>query len=667
MPTTVTDSPNIAVWDSRIIANTCDGDFIIDASPSVFIADGASNVLGAKVKITNPYGVIIKSYGSDYDILPPLTDTYTQAIPTQAGKQQQGVYTVVLQVTDADGTTYEVTKSVNVCSSYPSDTYPCDERIKITANCTTGKVSIAISEPPTFKGKFAQSKVQEWTVYYPTASGLEPLVTTNSYFSVQLFQGVYRIEGFCCATYNMGDNVLVSLNYNASIEKNIKCLLDYTCIWPQVKKLNEKINSNCSEKDKQAASLMVLDTLRLITSAELANKAGEDASDYISELEELLGCECTCDCSGSPIVAGTPASDVAIEGCGVGHEVVGLTHVYTIDNFQYIVDVDPIQNVITVGSPSQTDCVVKQTLQFSAANAYAAIKTQVNSTAEHNFWAGVINNTLNSLDAACLGFSPSQWAALSFSGKINALIVAACAGGACTTSISGVSVTKAGSNVLISFTQTGGYASDVYVDGIFQGNVATGINQLLVVGFVDGSTHTYSIIPKCSNGSVGTAVNGTFAFAACPSISPPVVSSNNVNDDCPYDLTTLVTTPPAGITVEWHTANNTNPATIVPNPAAVSSGVYYAFGKDADNCYSTGTQVTVTCVEAASCTAPQSLSVLFTLGNHKVSFASAASPPPANSYTVKRKPAASPDVDVSYITLGTPTFNSSTGKWEITE
>lgn len=667
--TKVTDSPNIAVFDARIISDLCGGEFIVDTSPSTFIGSGASNVLGVKVKITNPYDVVIKPYTSSYDIAAPLTGVYTMDIPTQAGKPQYGTYQIELQITDANGDTHTVTKPVNVCT-YNTDSHPCDERVRIIGDCRNGRVDVSIAEPPVFKGKYADSRTQNWNVYYPTASGVAPEENvTAGNFSLPLFQGVYKIQGSVCATYHMGDSVYLRLLYEADIEKNIKCLLDYTCIFPRLERLNEKIDAKCSERDKQSYTLQILDAIRLLTTAEMANAAGKDASKYIEELEKLLGCTCTCDCSGSPIVNGAPTTNMSIEGCGVTTNVVGLTTIYTINARQYVVTVDDTQDIITVSPVQEYGCVSIQQLNFNIANAYTSIKALVSGTTEYNFWAAAINNTLNNLDATCLGYSSEAWAALTFAQKINALIVGACTGGACTASIVSKSTARVGTDVQISFVQSGGYSADVYVDGVLKGNVILGVGEILVSGYADGANHSYLIVPKCSNGSNGTSANGVFAYLDCPSITPPTVTSNMVNDAvCPYDLTTLIyPEPPLGIEVEWHTLNNTSSGSLVPDPENVTSGVYYAFAKNADGCYSTATVVTLICAGATSCSAPQTLLVVDAVGGFKVSFQSAAFPPPSNSYTVKRKAAADPDVDGSYTTIGTPVWNSSTNRWEITD
>lgn len=671
--TAITTSTNISVLDSKIVADVCAGNFVIDATPSIFFGSGASNVLGVKVKIVNPYGVTIKDYSGSYDITAPLSGNYTRVIPTQAGKVQYGNYAVTLELTDANSTKYYITKTVNVCT-YNDDTNPCDNRVRLSADCKAGRFNISLSEPPVFKGLYSQSRTQTVVINFPTASGVTPITSNNGSFSVQLFEGVYKVVVTVCATYNLTDNVFLKLGYTGTFEKNVKCLLDYTCIWPAIKKLNDKITEDCSQVERDNNASVVLDALRLLTTAELANNAGEDASQYINDLEALLGCVCTCDCSGLPISNNAPSTNISIEGCNVVKNIVGLTDVYTIENYTYLVDVDIAQNIVTVSAPSLTSCQMKQTISFSIANAYTGIKTQINNTTEYNFWAGIIRLALAGLNVDCLTAPTGTLLQL-----MQSLVNKACAGGSCTATISNVTITDAGSgggdvftgsNVLISWDNGAGvFAVQIYIDDLLVGTVLSGTEEFLATGYADGTEHSYVLMPICANGTGGSSAIGTFQKAGCPSISPPVVSSNNVNGvACPYDLTALVSPPPVGITTEWHTANNTLTGTLVANPASVSSGVYYAFAKNADGCYSTSTVVTLICDEVTSCTAPQSLLVSHFGGTHNfVQFQSAAFPPPANSYTVKRRLFSDPDISGSYTTVGTPTWSPVLNRWTIVD
>lgn len=302
----ITDSPDITLLDSRLIADLCAGKFYVDLSPSVWIGGQDAYTGGASVKIVNPLGVTIHDYTtSGYDIEPPMTDVFEYPIPLVAGNYLYGTYVISVRLTDSDGNEYVVTKNVNICvpdSKNPTKKVGC-LNAKMEGNCTTGVFLVILNTPPNYKGKTVESQVTSLTLKYPTESGLDPLTTTNPVFSVQVYEGEYKLSGYVCATYNYGDNVYFKVKYEVRCSKWMKCLLDECCIQAQLFELNNRLKTDCTAKEKEATTEIIFDALRLLKSIEVAAKCGADPSEYISELEELLGCICTCNCNlGMPII-----------------------------------------------------------------------------------------------------------------------------------------------------------------------------------------------------------------------------------------------------------------------------------------------------------------------------------------------------------------------------
>lgn len=668
--TTVTTSPNVAVFDQKIIASLCSGTFCLSVVPSIWIGGdtGKNNVQGVKFKIVDPYNIEIRPYGTSFDLSPDLSaDMDSSAcfnIPTMAGNYKYGKYTITAQLTDQDGTLYYNTKSVTICAPNPKDATKKYGSLsaKIWGNCKDGKVFIIADTAPNYNGRQVESQSNDFTLQYPTLSGLDPIDTSIGSFSVQLYEGEYIFTGEICARYNFEDNVYVDVLYKIKKTHNVRCLIDECCVNARLVELNARLRAGCTEKEKTLISNQILDALNLLKLIELAGDCGTDAGTYISELETLLGCVCTCNCAeGTPIINNNPSRDVIISGCNVTKETVGLTDSYTIDKFEYVVGVVDNGGALVVSAAVQSDCVKTQTITFNISAVYSQIKNLANADdIQASFWASVINKMLLGV-GGCI----SGWDAMSFRQRIEAINNAICACCNCSATINASFTSKIGADVEIQWEDTGEFMVDIYLDGVFKGRVLSSVQAFLFINAADGDQHTWVLVPVCSNNKFGVISTGTFAYLGCPSIAPPVVSSNNVNAACPYDLTGLESTPPAGITIEWHTANNTNASSLVPDATNVSAGVYYAFAKDSDNCYSTATVVTVVCIAETSCTAPQNLLVSSITGGFLVQFQSASSPPPSNSYTVKRRLQSDPDVDGSYTTIGTPSFNASSSRWEI--
>lgn len=689
-----TGSTNIAILDSKIVASLCDGKFYVDATPSIYIGSGEENVLGANVEILNPYGIVVKPYGANYEIAPDLSGGMDAVIafniPTTAGNYQYGKYTVNVKLFDADGNSWVVTKYVTLCvpdKNNKTRNYG-SLSAQLNGSCTLGKLFVLVDGVPTYNGAIAESQALTGTLEYPTSSELAPLAITTGNFSVPLFEGVYKLTGEICATYNLGDNVYEKVKYKIKREKNIRCLIDKCCVLSKLVELHQRIQSDCTDEEKSETASITVDALRLLEMAELSANCGEDPSEFISDLEALLGCKCTCNCAeGTPIIGTDPSADVVIEGCNIESSENGNTTTYTINNYEYKVEIAENGGALVVSSGTLDDCTVTQVITFSISNVYAQIKglasqAEAPGNTEADFWASVVNKSLRDIDPLCLGISNVQWQALTFKAKWEAVLTKMCACcGTCDSTIEDEQLIQYGKGATLTWTGTA-YSYDIYLDGSLVNTILTSAwpSDVFSQNFPnvsDGEEHTWLIVSKCSNGNIGETAGGTsgtgaFQFMGCPDIAPTILISlteylggYSVNGDCPYDLNALVD---GGnpLTVEWHTANDTTAATLVSNPAAVSGGVYYAFNKDADGCFSPGTRVNLICSSETSCTAPQNLTIgVFGASNFFIQFQSAAYPPPANSYSVYRRLATDPDTGGSYTLIGTPVWNASLNRWVI--
>lgn len=675
-----TGSTTIAVLDSKIVADLCAGKFYVDATPTIYIGSGKTQVLGANVQITNPFGVIVKPYGANYEIAPALSGGMDAVIafniPTQAGNYQYGQYYVDVMMFDDEGSSWVVTKPIKIC--VPDKNIVTRNYGSLSASirgiCKDGKVYIIVDGVPNYNGSIVESQTNSFKIEYPTSSELDPLETTQGYLSLKLYEGVWKVTGEVCATYNYGDNVFVKIKYKIKAEKKVMCIIDECCVFTQLALLHKNIREDCTQSEKDNTASIVLDALRLLKTAQLAADCGEDPSEYVADLEALLGCKCTCNCNeGVPLIPVDPSKDFVIEGCNVSKVSAGLTDTYTIENYEYNVAVTPNGGVIVISDPVLSDCTKIQTLTFSISAAYEQIKTLSNqNNTEADFWASIINKALRGLNPACLGLTADQWNNKTLYDKIKAITDKMCACcGSCGAIVTVGVLTRSGSDVVMPFTYNEDtYRIDIYLDGIFQTAILAtdvGSGSYTFVNAADGIEHTYTVIPRCSDKADGTPVEDTFIFLGCGEVAMPAVSTDAVTGAaCPFDLTSLpVSAPPIGTTYEWHTANVTSLATLVANPESVVSGIYFLFAKNAAGCYSSGQQVTVICAEGDCCTAPILSKYGASGSNTVILFQSAACPPPGNSYTVKRKLASDPDVDGSYTTIGTPVWNATLNRWEM--
>lgn len=674
MQKTITTSPNVSVLDSQVVADMCTGNFYIDLSPTQWIATGNTSVLGARIKITNPYDVDVKEYPtSGYDIAAPMSDVFSFPIPTQASNFQYGLYVVSVELTDADGKKYEIFDKITLCKPNPKDKTKNYGVIgaEILGDCKAGKVDVFISEPPVYNGNVSESKTQSVKLSYPTSSEVAPLTSTANGFSVPLYEGEYRVKGSACVTYNFGDNNYIKVNYKLDYTKKIYCIVNKRCVFERIEELNARLDS-CSAKEKDTAIDTILDALRLLKTIELGVELGEDVSNYIEEMEKLLGCKCMGNVNVTAPNA-TLAGNVSITGCNVVESQVGLTTVYTIDNHDYLLTVNPANNFVTISAPTLTSCVKSQQLTFNIEALYTAIKGQVTTQQEFDFWAGVVNGSLTNIEGGLLvflGISAPVWNAYTLKQKVEKIIsklMSCCASSSCSAVISNLVITEQGGKALLTWDiDSNVYFSDIYANGEFVTTIVTPLKSYLFENTTGDSSVKFKVLARCSNGALGNTLSGDIMLSGCPDIFAPSLSSALFpSATCPFNLMPL-TSAPIGYTAEWHNANNTLSGSILVDPWNVSSGDYYVFYKNnVTGCYSPSSKVTIVCSLAGNCSEPLNLSVnkVGLSANIGISFSSAAVPPP--SYLVKRKLITDPDIAPSYTTIGVPTYNAGTNKWEI--
>lgn len=675
--TTTSGSANIALLDSKLIVDLCQGKFFVDITPSVWIAAGYESVLGANVKIVNPAGVIVKPYGSNYEIAPGLTGEMDAVIsfnvPTVGGNYMYGTYTVFVQLFDEGGASWIVEKSVTICepdANYKTRNYGSLSAI-LKGVCKDGKLFVIVDGVPNYKGKQVTSQVNAFTLTYPTSSGLAVLSTTQGNFTVVLYEGVYKFVGTICALYDFGDNVFVKINYKVKREHDVKCIIDECCFYQQIAALQTTLDSDCSEDEKGHTRAKILQALNYKSLIELAANCGEDPSEFVTSLEDLLGCACTCNCNeGTPIIDATPSGDVVVTGCNVSVVTAGLTKTYTINNYSYVVNVADNGGALTMSAQTLDGCAQTQVLTFNISVVYSQIKSLINNNTEYNTWAEFISNTWDDLDITCLNVTAGEWALMTYKQRTQAIIDFICGGGGsnCSALVENVLVETNGNSQDFTWSEENDpHHVEIYINDVLVGTVLGGTQTFSYVPVVaDAQILNYKIIPYCKSG-VGTGVTGTITVQRGTFVAPPEVYSPYLQGVVPYDLTTNLLPLPLGVTAEWHTANNTLASSLVADPSNANPGAYFVFAKDSDNFYSTGVQVTLVVDITGSCTAPQNLTVVSTFGGNLIQFKSAAYPPPLNSYTVKRRLKDDPDVAGSYTTIGTPVWNASASRWVIVD
>lgn len=371
----IVDSNDIALLEAKIVVDYIQGEFRIDLSFSSFINGGENNVHGAKIKVVNPYGIEIKEYESVFDIEPPMDGVFSLHIPQNSLNYSFGKYAVSVLLEDGAGKQYEL-KNIPVNLKQIDADEAVNKPVlnaRLNSDCKNGSLFVSVDEPPVYNGEFANDVVNDFHLSYPF--GVLPVLdTTLNNFSTTLFEGEYQINGTVEATYQKGD-VFYIIQYDINTRKTVRCWVDKTCVKNGLNALIEKVSTSCTDREYQEVTSDIIRVLLLIEAIDVNLDAGDDVSDYLNELESILGVPCGCGSKkGSPINGGVPTENILIAGCGVTSEIIGDTTKYTISAYDYSITYQETDGIITVTEAVINGCKKTQRIILSVSKLYDKIK-----------------------------------------------------------------------------------------------------------------------------------------------------------------------------------------------------------------------------------------------------------------------------------------------------
>lgn len=605
MSKTITDSTKISILDSKIVFDQNTGLIYVDLTPSVWIGSGASSVLGAKVKILTPTGSILKDYGSGYDVVSPMTSIFSVAYPKSLGRYMTGTFRIFVKLYDGTNV-YELEKTRLVCDI---KTESISGYIK--ADCSAGKALASVYATPAYQGLLAESNVYALKYYYPSESEVAPETMTIPTFEITSYAGENKLLGSVVGTYNFGENVFVKIKYSVSIVKKIRCSFNLCGAFKCLEALYIQRDS-CSGAQQAEANEKINQATFLITIITVGQQAtcDEDVSDYIEQLEQLLGCDCGCEIGEG--FNRTPIESFQINGCNVGYSKNGLTNSWTIDNYGYEILLNGGNtSYFSITTPSLTSCVKYQTMNFNLTELAKALISLFKDDAiiKALYWQ-IDNERWNEIDPLCLTTSQT-WLGLDDKGKKQLIIEKICE------ALNGGTGGGVGTNKPTLQLNCGA--------ATFSSNFVSGQPSSGIV--------TIPVIVTGYNGTISGTITGINFTGTLQTTSVTLATTS---------LSFLLNYDGGGVASQRNLTVNI-----------------------------AGSANTVACVIAAQvttlsgCSAPLQLAVVHGISGNVISFAPASFAPA--SYQVLRRYFGSADAPGSYTTIGTPVYNSGTGLFEIVD
>ena len=272
----------------------------ISLSPSI-IKD-PSGITGVKAQILHFKKII---FTEQYIFTSPnLADPFSIPLPKVASSPLWGVYQVALTLVLNDGQEFKVVKSFNLCPvSENAKESSLTSELSFSVDCIEGMIHLVDFVCRLYRGKLPSRMAYNLTHWFPPESMIAPVKNITSIpYSNYAYNGNNKISGYNDSVYSFDDNISVIIRITGSIEKNVRCVPDFTSIYCGMKAMYDHSKACLMKPDEMAIKFNEAEML--IWAITVGYQKGHDISDNILRLEEILGVSCVCNgCDGEKVGA----------------------------------------------------------------------------------------------------------------------------------------------------------------------------------------------------------------------------------------------------------------------------------------------------------------------------------------------------------------------------
>lgn len=305
---------------------------------TTFVGSGLTNVLGVFFKITDPTGLLLL----DIDFTAPAivpADTLTLDVNISSLQFTFGWWQIVGVIRDADGKDYTITLQKNICAPEGlTDKGYVNGIMSADVNCYAPNIKIGEQTALNYAKKQPVSFLKAGTLYYPQGTIDSVDFTFTPFVLDVLYTGDYVVKNVSTALYDLDDSVFVEVKYFTNLKFPVDCqsaLSSILCCIDDIKAIYDKAPK--SERGIDAKSKLDRAAIPLQV-ALVKEKLGQDASDEVNEIKNILDCDCNCVpilLEPSRITNGGDGSSITIVGAGgtsVGASTTGGNTQYTISS-----------------------------------------------------------------------------------------------------------------------------------------------------------------------------------------------------------------------------------------------------------------------------------------------------------------------------------------------
>lgn len=427
----ITTSPDIGVLEVKVAIDLSGTTPVINLTNQTTANPNVSptptlNDLEWVLNIYSPTGtpILQSDFTSPWQTGVWTTEQITNSWPQPFGQIEWsgGDYLIQFQVKDSAGNIYDLFKEAKLCrptgnTKNTPNTFGVSV-LTVETMCDTAQLYIRDTTSKSYQGITGVLASCYLAVDYPrdsTGVRPDPFIIT-SFVTDALVPFTYNGRGYEATyysiyTYDLGDNVFVSIRYTAQVSFDVTCNIDLCPLACEVKSLEESIQSGRCADIEEAQNKLNLITPKLLRAfiAKANPTCGIDLPALVDEIKSIGGF--SCDCYGASTGIGTSgiANNFVFAVNNQGGDVIGSWSVtgnnvtLNLKDKSYTFGPSTGASILLVPTTSgtNTDVQLQVSINDLASDIYTA--TANSSTLLNMFNALVINGGFKlQVDGRCI-------------------------------------------------------------------------------------------------------------------------------------------------------------------------------------------------------------------------------------------------------------------------
>jgi len=454
---TITNSPDLGVLEVKVAIDLSGTSPVINltnqttANPNVSPTPTLNSIEWV-LNVFSPTGtpILQSSFTSPWKTGVWTTEQITNPWPSPFGQIEWsgGDYLIQFQVKDSAGNIYDLFKEAKLCrptgnTKNTPNTFGVSV-LTVETMCDTAQLYIRDTTSKSYQGITGVLASCYLAVDYPrdsTGVRPDPFIIT-SFVTDALVPFTYNGRGYEATyysiyTYDLGDNVFVSIRYTAQVSFDVTCNIDLCPLACEVKSLEESIQSGRCADIEEAQEKLNLITPKLLRAfiAKANPTCGIDLAALVEEIKAIGGF--SCDCYGASTGIGTSgiANNFVFAVNNQGGDVIGSWSVtgnnvtLNLKDKSYTFGPSTGASILLVPTTSGTNTDVQLQVSINDLATDIYIATANNSTLLNMFNALVINGGFKlQVDGRCVinnGACDFEWllSGIPTSSAANAILV----------------------------------------------------------------------------------------------------------------------------------------------------------------------------------------------------------------------------------------------------